>query len=322
MDDVFLSKTPKIVQTFLEPSLSYEFPTFAFNTLKNTAAFTLHVKNVDPLSIVVEHKKLTVHIKFTSIGVGFYPQHFAFCVRFPEECGRILEAQPDAWDNNVILQIELENYTDGHYETGLDLKNLTMHQCESSVVCKSTKNALAAELDASITVDVNSIDENEVNIEITSPKKNCITDETKAKSKKKNKNKKRRSYSESHCEDLKAEYEASIDAQTIPEDHKSDLKLTSKTNSIDIHKSPAKERSFSESSTDDQVVPTKGIKGILKRRSSFNRSISESSVDDHFYSCSIDLGVGSIPEEDAEPMSESCKKTVRFDNNIRKQLYK
>lgn len=320
---MFLSKTPTLAQTFLDPSLSYEFPAFAFNTLENTAAFTLHVKNVDPSSIVVEQETLSVHIKFTSIGVGFYPQHFAFCVRFPEECGRIIEAQPDAWDNNVILQIELENGMDSHYETGLDLLNLSMHQCESSVVCKPTKDALAAELDASIKVEVNSIDENEVNIEITSPKKSCTTEDPKAKTKKKNKNKKHRSYSESHCEDLKAEYEASIAAQTIPEDHQSDLKLTSKTNSIDIHKSPAKERSFSDSSNDDQVVPSKGgIKGILKRRSSFNRSISESSVDDHFYSCSIDLGVGSIPEEDAEPMSESCKKTVRFDNNIRKQLYK
>lgn len=318
MDDVFLSKTPIIAKTFLDPSLSYEFPAFAFNTLENTAAFTLHVKNVDPSSIAVEHETLSVHIKFTSIGVGFYPQHFAFCVRFPEECSRIVEAQPDAWDNNVILQIELENGTYSYYETGLDLANLSMHQCESSVTCKPTKNALAAELDASIKVEVNSIDENEVNIEITSPKKSCTAEDAKAKTKKKNKNKKHRSYSESHCEDLKAEYEA----QTIPEDHQSDLKFTSKTNSIDIHKSPAKERSFSESSNDDQVVPTKGIKGILKRRSSFNRSISESSVDDHFYSCSIDLGVGSIPEEDAEPMSESCKKTVRFDNNIRKQLYK
>lgn len=318
-----MSKTPQAAQTFLDPSLSYELPTFAFNTLNNTAAITLHVKNVDPSSIVVEHKALSVHIKFTSIGVGFYPQHFAFCVRFPEECGRILDAQPDAWDNNVILQIELENGAYSHYETGLDLTNLSIHQWESSVDCKSTKNALAAELDASIIVEVNSVDENEVNIEITSPKKSPSTEDSKAKTKKKNnKNKKRRSYSESHCEELKAEYEASISAQTIPEDHPSELKLSSKTNSIDIQKSPAKERSFSESSNDDQLVPTKGIKGILKRRSSFNRSISESSVDDHFYSCSIDLGVGSIPEEDAEPMSESCKKTVRFDNNIRKQLYK
>lgn len=313
-----LSKTPLIVPTFLDPSLSYEVPDFTCNTLENTAAFTLHVKNVDPSSIAVEHERLSVHIKFTSIGVGFYPQHFTFCVRFPVECGRIVEAQPDAWDNNVILQIELENASFSHYESGLDLIHLSMHQCESFVACKPTKNALAAELDASISVQVNSIDGNEVNIEITSPKKTLPTEDSKAKTKKKNKNKKRRSYSESHCEDLKGEFEASNVAHTIPEDHQK----TSKTNSIDIHKSPAKERSFSESSNDDQVVPTKGIKGILKRRSSFNRSISESSVDDHFYSCSIDLGVGSIPEEEAEPMSESCKKTVRFDNNIRKQLYK
>lgn len=278
-----------------------------------TAAFTLHVKNVDPDSVVIDRHPLIVHIKFTSIGAGFFPQHYSFCVRFPEDCGAINDAQPDVWDNNLILQIELLNNSFGSYEAGLVPDDLQAHTMQRMAPVKAEKSK-EIDTDDAISVDVSSVSDHEVKIQINSKKADA---EIKSKNKMKRKNKKTRSYSESNCDDLKDEYYNRPAVGKV----EGEPKFKTTTDSISILKSPVKMRTYSESSNDEQIVP-KSIKGILKRRSSFNRSISESSVDDHFYSCSMDIAVGSIPEEDSEQMSESCKKTVRFDNNIRKQLYR
>lgn len=276
-------------------------------------AFTLNVKNVDPDSIVVDKQSYLVQLKFTSIGAGFFPINYGFCIKLPGACGSIIDVQPDAWDNNIILQLELESCNFDAYWTGLNLNNMQEHSFKRDV-SKSTQPKMTDNVN-DIDVDVTVISEKEVKIEIN---KGALDNEKPQNSnsvdgqkKNKRKKKKQRSLSESNCDD----FQTVIDQQ--------ETKVTSTTKSIDITKSPGKIRSISESSNDDQMVPkVREFKSILKRRSSYNRSISESSVDDHIYSCSVDIGVGSIQEESGAELSESCKKTVRFDDNVRKQLFR
>lgn len=271
------------------------------------------MKNVDPDSIVVDKEPCLVQLKFSSIGAGFYPINYGFCVKLPEACGSIIDVQPDAWDNNIIIQLELENCNFDAYWAGLNQNNMEEHSFIRDV-SKSTVLETADNVN-DIEVDVTVVSEKEIKIEIN---KGAVNDEKSQDSnaiegqkKNKRKKKKQRSLSESNCDDL----QAVIDEQ--------ETKVSSTTKSIDITKSPGKIRSISESSNDDQMIPkVREFKSILKRRSSYNRSISESSVDDHVYSCSMDIGVGSIQEESGAELSESCKKTVRFDDNVRKQLFR
>lgn len=272
-----------------------------------------------------------VQLKFTSIGAGYFPIHYAFCVKLPEHGDRkILDVQPDVWDNNLILQIDLSDCNFEQYMAGLNETDLKEF-CHKPLLVGGTLDK-DNNLDESIQVEVTAASEKQVNIQLTNTKYKKSNDtETQSSGgedapkikKNKRKNKKRRSYSESHCDELKAV----LMENPLPPLTEEQIVVNSTTKSIDIKKSingvVHKNRTLSESSNDDQIVPKlREIKSILKRRSSFNRSISESSVDDHFYSCSMDIAVGSIPEEDGDKLSESCKKTVRFDNNIRKQLYR
>ncbi|XP_067630624.1 protein kintoun [Eurosta solidaginis] len=105
-----------------------------------------------------------------------------------------------------------------------------------------------------------------------------------------------------------------------------------------------KQRSYSECRSGDSAVGSTGstlppsFKGILKRYSRYapRPSISDScsSIDEYSsFSCSVDGGVGSslrysqsfsdIPEENvANGLSESCKKTVRFNEVIKEQVFR
>lgn len=316
-DEVFNTDTDinSNVDTFFDPNITYELPTFSCNTLDNTMAFTLNVKNVDPESIVFDKQSCVVQLKFSSIGAGFYPINYGFCVKFPEACGSIVDVQPDTWDNNIILQLELENCDFDAYEAGLSPSKMESHSFKRDVSKTPTVPVTTDSLDE-FKVDVTVVSEKEIKIEINNE---TVIDEkaqdshaSDGQKKNKRKKKKQRSLSESNCDDL----------QAVIDEHETKVSSTA-TKSIDITKSPGKMRSISESSNDDQVMPkVREFKSILKRRSSYNRSISESSVDDHVYSCSMDIGVGSIQEESGAELSESCKKTVRFDDNVRKQLFR
>lgn len=249
------------------------------------------------------------------------PQYYAFCARFSANESIIIDHNddilPDVWDNNVIVQLNLSTAV-SRYEAGIDVDHLQEHVIKDDA---SSVKTITDELNA---MQIKNNDEN------TSDRLAAAA-AARREVKKKGKNKKRLSYSESHCDILKSELDDGGDEATHDGQSDDATTTTNKSNSIAIVKSPNKLRRFSESSNDEHsataasasaTAATKGIgmiKGILKRR-----SISESSTDEHVYSCSIDLGVGSIPEEEpvAAEVSESCKKTVRFDNNIRKQLFK
>lgn len=355
-DSVFESKTesqPDTSSSFLDNTVMYNVPSFTCNILDSTVAFTLHVRNVDQSSVYIDQStradnQPTVQIKFTSIGSGCYPIPYAFAVQLPSDSTSILSADAEAWDNNVILQIELSKLPQSCRYLAGQLGNFTEYEFsadELSSIVRGDQDADAAIVPDALNVAVHLVNDTEIKIDIT--KKMPDDDTTKEKTKKKKrKNKKIRSFSESNCDDLR---DANVElnhsnGKVLPSDRNNvqmtnNKDLNSTSASIDIDsvkenqaammaagKNQIKTRSLSESSNDDQSLLPKHreIKGILKRRSSYHRSISESSNDDHMIPYSIDFGVGSIPEENcsATEMSESYKKHVRFDNNIQKQLFR
>jgi dynein assembly factor 2 len=117
----------------LNPDVHYLFPAFTCNVVDSLVAFTLHVKNVEPESI--EYCFLCgdvcgVHLWFTSIGSGFFPIHYAFCLKFPSSVSLYKESfSAEAWDNNVILQMQLKrcNINVVEYWAGVDSSSMVKY---------------------------------------------------------------------------------------------------------------------------------------------------------------------------------------------------
>ncbi|PSN39224.1 Protein kintoun [Blattella germanica] len=154
---------------FLKPDVHYMLPAFTCNVMDNVVAFTLHVKNVDPES--VEHIFLGenfsgVHIRFTSVGSGFFPIHYAFYLKFlsPTHISEdSLSIEP--WDNNVIVQMQLA-------------------PCDTSVVeyCagleeNSAIEALDNNMKTDVKVEVTKYTEDEVTLEVSHERTDSILDE-------------------------------------------------------------------------------------------------------------------------------------------------
>lgn len=269
----------------------------------------LHVKNVDPESIKTEQTDKSVHLKFTSIGSGYYPTNYAFYFELentstPEV--QITATNVEAWDNNVILNATLFHPTSFKgYLAGLDSRHTQFYDLLTKFDLPAKS---AGDLEENL-IEV-SRSESDESVEICVKKTVVVEEPVKKSKKQKKKNEKRRSLSESNSDDLKAISEE-VFMETAPKEQ------------IPI---PRKQRSFSECRDDGSVL---SYKSILKPRSSYERSYSTSSSvsdDGQNYSCSVDVlrmedSFGDIQEEH-EGLSESCKKTVRFSDVIQKQLFR
>lgn len=296
---------------------------FTYNRFQNTVAFTLHVKNVEPDSIAVINDSTSVAVKFTSIGSGYFPVNYAFY--FDTDSAAIKAApQPEAWDNNLIIQIELDSIDNFYtYRAGLSKNDCTEFVCpqtrERKMSSRSDDDGVVADATENIAIETVLTTE-QVQIEITNkdfdstPKKMAATKQKKSKKA----NRKNRSFSESHCDELKAEHD----------EQQQTCSNATNSNGLQHHASQTKSRTQSESSNDEhhstEIFP---LKSILKRHSLYDRQSSECSVDEQLgLSCSADLGIGSftsIPEERDHELSESVRKTVRFDKHLcRKLLFK
>jgi len=98
---------------FLNPDVDYLFPAFTCSVVDSLVAFTLHVKNAAPESI--EYCFLCedccgIHLRFMSIRSYDFPIHYAFCLKFPSPVSICNESfSAEAWDNNVIVQMQLKS---------------------------------------------------------------------------------------------------------------------------------------------------------------------------------------------------------------------
>jgi dynein assembly factor 2 len=327
-------------EKFLDDNIDYILPNCTFNQIQELLSFTLHVKNVDPTSIVITRKDLlnTAHIKFSSVGSGYFPVYYSFCVKFPSQQGGIFrDITAEAWDNNVIFQFELNQYDFESYEAGLNDDSLTSYDIAEKLIGRQgmTKQGKQIEDDSlCIGVEV-SEKEDELVIEISGKKKKAqggtsnddevsedVFDEKKSidsgrqtKKAMRKRAKKARSMSESYCDELKVINENELDNNKLTDESKNGRK---KNKARSLSESSDEEHHHSES----KVQNHHKYKSILKTRNSLSECHEMSSMDEHsknFYSVSADdFGIC----ESHDSLSESCKKQVRFSEIIKRQLFR
>lgn len=345
-------------KTFLDSNIDYILPNFTFNQIDDIVAFTLHVKNVDPTSIVIDRKDFLniAHIKFSSIGSGFFPIYYSFCVKFPSHYSSLFrDISAETWDNNVIFQFELNNYGFLSYEVGLNDANMLNYDIAERLIGRQAMTSQGKEIeDDSLSIEVRSDKACELIIDICSKRDSStkksqeilkeddisedVFDEKQSISKDgsseienigrqtkksmRKRMKKARSMSESYCDQLKVINE--LDALKLDNmkqrNDQYQQKNCHKKNNI---------RNISESSDDDHMDENDSFsithhnkyKSILKNRYSLSEECNESSVDEQsksLYSISADFGIS----ESHDSLSESCKKQVRFSDIIKRQLFR
>lgn len=109
--------------TFLDSSIKYSLPTFTCNIYKKQLTITVNVKNVDPNSIRyrILQNNVGMHASLTSVGAGFFPQHYSLCFKITENSFVPETFTVDPWDNNVVFSITLKTMNDvTRYYVGLD----------------------------------------------------------------------------------------------------------------------------------------------------------------------------------------------------------
>ncbi|KAJ1530986.1 hypothetical protein ONE63_005821 [Megalurothrips usitatus] len=307
---------------FLKKDIEYMLPNFSLNIFENTVAVVLHVKNVESSSVAqkILSEGRGIHLSFTSLGGGLFPQSYGFCMAFPSNA----HMEPDSltvevWDNNVVVQVVLTSssspITESDILVGVGLDDLRARDITNLAVVEqmfadlqvSTENAESR----SPLVEVHVAEENELVLKIE-PFNSGGTEEE-------------NNVIESSASDKLSE------SPTVKALEKTAEKLEA---------SPGRRnavRLYSECSSDD--VNGKKIRGILKKRPV--RSLSESNVDDYPYyqlaSLSDESGPNSVmgsvscigeggSETGCETENESgdrqSKKTVRFNDVVAQQVFR
>ncbi|XP_028172629.1 protein kintoun [Ostrinia furnacalis] len=129
---------PVKLESFLKDCLGYTLPSYTHNVLDDVVAFTFHVKNTEPDSVKVEHIDSKVLIKFTSVGSGFVPVHYAAIIKF-DDCVNFDNVTGEAWDNNVILQLEIVGDAPQKFQIGLSEDSMTSEHFDMSQITKTFK---------------------------------------------------------------------------------------------------------------------------------------------------------------------------------------
>lgn len=328
------------LSSFLDNNIVYHMPSFTANALDNFVVFTLNVKNVDRSSVEVlaaEDSNKRLVVKFFSLGSGYVPNYYAFSVNF-DNGSTIASHSAEAWDNNVVLQLEMTAVPKTYWYGDGQSEGVMGHLG----VCKNGQGKRPIDYDPArvVSVHVDSGAPEELTIELVEEARKVETESETIKTgdkdkleKRQNKQKRKgRSLSESDVKEHREAIEKQVEEQNKkPQKSSSVSKPGTVTTCINGSDAGGirKVRSVSESGGDiwDANGNLFHFKGILKRRCV---SDSFSSVDEHVGSVSVsfDMGVGSfegIPEEDLEDSDHpegSQKKHVTFNDVIRKQLFR
>nr|XP_003704223.1 PREDICTED: protein kintoun isoform X2 [Megachile rotundata] len=162
--DTALRTNIEDTDTFTDPSVKYSLPTFICNLYENQLTITINVKNVNPDSI--RHKILQnnsgVHVLLTSIGAGFYPQHYSLCLKINENSVDPDSFTVDPWDNNVVFSVKLENVENlARYYVGETEEFMEEKYLPTALSFQTQLKELTAEEDFKIdrTIDVHTEDD-------------------------------------------------------------------------------------------------------------------------------------------------------------------
>lgn len=238
--------------------------------------------------------------------------------------------------------------------------NFLMRHNHNSAIFKNTKFSINNSHENEVEIDIklkNEIDKNQFLNQIPVNTKTHPVEKSHEKCSNTNKQKKKkrcRSLSESSCDDIKI-----LDTLDLNTNNNKKFSKTSnncsknskkKNGCNDDNKNKSQQliiekriRSISETSNSSNSSNTENIKGILKHASSYGRSSSESSSfeinEELFYSYSLDKAkvMNFIPINSSSKFNETnsnetisqegeileiCKKTVRFNDIIKKQIFR
>lgn len=129
----------------VKDDVHYKLPEHEF-IFDDKCLLMLNVKNVDPKSInvIVINDKNLISGKFHSIGSGFFPIWFAFCLQIPSKSSLLksdVKVLPS--NENLILEFSINSKPNcKQYWYGLDQNSLTI-QCVGMEMLKENSEALA-----------------------------------------------------------------------------------------------------------------------------------------------------------------------------------
>lgn len=212
-----------------------------------------------------------------------------------------------------IIARNVEEYYCGVSKYELEPKQLSAKVLQGVPEPSNVENRAAGQEDEGLSIEVENSSESEISIAIKGKENEMQTASSAGTAaKRRNKKKKNRSYSESCCDELKVISESEALASEEQAERKEQEMVAGKN-----HKNVArKARSISESAYQSEEPDHH-----IKYKSILKHSSFDSSVDDLFYSTSLDIQMNGGGSTDAE-MSESCKKSVRFSEHITRQLYR
>ncbi|XP_076285629.1 PIH1 domain-containing protein Nop17-like [Lasioglossum baleicum] len=297
-DTALRTSSIETTDAFTNPSIKYSLPAFTCNIYDNQLAIIINVKNVDPNSIRhrILQNNLGIHATLTSVGAGFFPQHYSFCLKIYKDSVEPESLVIEPWDNNVVFTVTLRNTEDlARYYVGTSEEFMEERDFPTAT---SFKNQLKE-----LTEIEDSEPEKERTIEVQAEDDGVVI-----------------SISSNQCDS---------DDDDHREDSKQITKATQRRQSRRF--AMTKARSVSESSGDELTsnsLPSGTgtfAKGILKSRRThgFSRSVSESSADENgMPMSSIDCNYDSVQDINSESDCSSLKKTVRFNDVVSRQLFR
>lgn len=131
------------INSKINDNVHYTLPEHKF-TLGNKCILTLNVKNVDPttINVIVINEHNLISGKFYSIGSGFFPVWFAFCLQIPSKSSLLksdVKVLPS--DNDVVLEFCIHFKPDyKQYWYGLDRDNLTIQYIKMETHKENSKD--------------------------------------------------------------------------------------------------------------------------------------------------------------------------------------
>ncbi|XP_012248654.1 protein kintoun isoform X1 [Bombus impatiens] len=287
--DTTLRTSKKNISTFLDPSIKYSLPTFTCNLCKNQLTITVNLKNVNPDSIRyrILQNNLGIHALLTSVGTGFFPQHYSLCLKITENSVNPDSVTVEPWDNNVVFTIMLKDMENlEQYYVGIDEEFMEQKHFSNVASFKNQLEKLTTKND----------DEANQGIEVQTEDSSFVIN-----------------ISPNH---LDTDDEAEGHSTTSMEERPNLCHTVTKTRSVS--------ESSGDELISNNITGT-FPKSILRsqRNHNLSRSVSESSADEiGTAASSIDCHYDSIPDLNSELDCSSLKKTVRFNDVVSRQLFR
>ena len=115
-----------INDSFLEENISYSLPSYNCSVQNNVIILTLEVKNVSPDTFAKKlySDPMAVVFKFSSIGSGYVPIHYAFALGFLTAGSlSVADFEIEFWDNNVVINFPFDKSMESGYRVGSSLES-------------------------------------------------------------------------------------------------------------------------------------------------------------------------------------------------------